>query len=417
MDGWAVSTGRPRRPGAEILAPGLRLEQQPPAWRFVIEPPPIYRLPRRAAPPRIRALQDRENGLRTLFASPGPLWGLASAALFGTSTPLAKLLLGAGADPWLLAGLLYLGSGLGLSAAMFAGRFAGLPRREAPLRRAYLLWLGLAVLAGGMAGPLLLMIGLSRTPASSAALLLNVEGLATMGIAWLVFRENVDRRLLLGAAAILAGAGLLSWQGGPGGVGLGALAIVGACFAWGIDNNLTRKLSSADPVQIAAIKGVVAGAANLALGLIHGASLPSAGAILGAGLVGFFGYGVSLVLFVLALRHLGTARTGAYFSTAPFLGAVLSLILFREPVTAQLAAAAVLMALGVYLHLSEQHEHDHLHEAMDHEHRHVHDEHHQHAHGPHDPPGEPHTHRHHHAPLRHKHPHYPDLHHRHGHAG
>jgi drug/metabolite transporter (DMT)-like permease len=343
--------------------------------------------------------------------------GLASAALFGASTPLAKLLLGAGADPWLLAGLLYLGSGLGLTSAMFASRFAALPREEAPLRKADLPWLALVVLAGGMVGPLLLMVGLSRTPASSAALLLNVEGLATMGIAWVVFRENVDRRLLLGAAAILAGAALLSWQGGPAGVGFGALAIVGACIAWGVDNNLTRKLSSADPVQIAAIKGVVAGAANLGLGLLHGAPLPAAGAILGAGLVGFFGYGVSLVLFVLALRHLGTARTGAYFSTAPFLGAVLSLALFREPVTVQLAAAALLMAFGVYLHLSEQHEHEHVHEAMEHEHRHVHDEHHQHAHGPNDPPGEPHTHRHQHAPLRHKHPHYPDLHHRHGHAG
>jgi drug/metabolite transporter (DMT)-like permease len=267
-----------------------------------------------------------------------------------------------------------------------------------------------------MIGPLLLMLGLSHTPASSAALLLNVEGLATMAIAWIVFRENVDRRLLLGALAILAGAVLLSWQGGPSGVGLGALAIVGACVAWGVDNNLTRKLSSADPVQIAAIKGIVAGAVNLALALAHGATLPSPVAAASGAVIGFFGYGVSLVLFVLALRHLGTARTGAYFSTAPFLGAALALTLFREPITVQLAAAAVLMGLGVYLHLSERHEHEHAHEAMDHEHRHVHDAHHQHAHGPDDPPGEPHTHFHHHEPLRHKHPHYPDLHHRHQHA-
>ena len=361
---------------------------------------------------------DREEQalLRKSSALPGPLMGLASAALFGASTPLAKLLLGAGADPWLLAGLLYLGSGLGLSAVMLAARFTAAPKSEAPLRRSDLPWLALVVLAGGMAGPLLLMIGLSQTPASAAALLLNVEGLATMAIAWLAFRESVDRRLLLGALAILLGAGLLSWQGGPAGVGLGALAIVGACVAWGVDNNLTRKLSSADPVQIAAIKGLAAGAANLGLGLLHGAALPATSAILAAGVVGFFGYGVSLVLFVLALRHLGTARTGAYFSTAPFLGAVLSILLFREPITVQLVSAALLMALGVGLHLSEQHEHEHQHEPVEHEHRHVHDEHHRHAHGPLDPKGEPHTHRHRHAPLRHRHPHYPDLHHRHGHG-
>jgi drug/metabolite transporter (DMT)-like permease len=346
----------------------------------------------------------------------GALLAIGSAALFGASTPLAKLLLGGGVDPWLLAGLLYLGSGVGLGLVHLMRGALGTPSAEAPLRRADLSWLGLIVLAGGVAGPLLLMLGLTRTPASSAALLLNVEGLATMAIAWTMFKENVDRRLLFGALAILAGAVVLSWQGGPTGIGLGALAVVGACLCWAIDNNLTRKLSSADPVQIAAIKGVVAGAVNLGLALAHGAHLPPATAVAGAGAVGFFGYGVSLVLFVLALRHLGAARTGAYFSTAPFLGAALALALFREPVTVQLALAAGLMAIGVYLHLSERHEHTHQHEPLDHEHRHVHDEHHRHSHGPGDPPGEPHTHAHHHAPMRHKHPHYPDLHHRHDHA-
>ncbi|HET6969739.1 MAG TPA: DMT family transporter [Phenylobacterium sp.] len=354
--------------------------------------------------------------MHSRFASPGALMALASAALFGASTPLAKLLLGAGVDPWLLAGLLYLGSGVGLSTVLLIRRATGRANAEAPLRRADAPWLAAVILAGGVIGPLLLLLGLARTPASSAALLLNVEGLATMGIAWVVFRENVDRRLLLGAFAILAGAVLLSWRGGPQGVGLGALAVIGACLAWGIDNNLTRKLSSADPLQITAIKGVVAGLVNLALALANGAHLPSAGGIAAAGVVGFFGFGVSLVLFVLALRHLGTARTGAYFSTAPFLGAALSLILFQEAPTLLLAAAAALMGVGVYLHLSESHEHEHAHEAIDHEHRHVHDAHHQHAHGPADPPGEPHAHPHHHAPIRHKHPHYPDLHHRHGHA-
>ncbi|HEY2708428.1 MAG TPA: DMT family transporter [Caulobacteraceae bacterium] len=347
---------------------------------------------------------------------PGVPMALLSAALFGASTPLAKLLLGQGVDPWLLAGLLYLGSGLGLGLTHLARGLLAVPAAEAPLRRADLPWLGLVVLSGGVVGPLLLMLGLARTPASSAALLLNVEGLATMGIAWVVFRENVDRRLLMGAAAILTGALILSWQGGPAGVGLGALAIVGACIAWGIDNNLTRKLSSADPVQIAAIKGLVAGAVNFGLALANGAHLPATTAIAAAGVVGFFGYGVSLVLFVLALRHLGAARTGAYFSAAPFLGAVLALGLFHEPLTIQLIAAGALMAVGLSLHLAEQHEHDHVHEATAHEHRHVHDAHHHHVHGPGDPPSEPHTHWHRHAPMTHRHPHYPDLHHHHGHA-
>jgi drug/metabolite transporter (DMT)-like permease len=335
--------------------------------------------------------------MKPSISLPGAPMALASAALFGASTPLAKLLLGVGVDPWLLAGLLYLGSGLGLGLIQLGRRGLGVPAPEAPLRRSDLPWLGLVVLSGGVIGPVLLMLGLTRTAASSAALLLNLEGLATMAIAWLVFKENVDRRLLFGALAILGGAVILSWSGGPSGVGLGALAIAGACLAWGVDNNLTRKLSSADPVQIAAIKGVVAGAVNLALAFGQGAHLPNLSQVAGAAVVGFFGYGVSFVLFVLALRHLGTARTGTYFSTAPFLGAALALVLFHEPVTAQLVGAAVLMSIGIYLHLSERHEHDHGHEAGD-------------------PAGEPHTHRHHHAPMRHKHPHYPDLHHRHGHA-
>jgi drug/metabolite transporter (DMT)-like permease len=345
----------------------------------------------------------------------GPAMALVSAALFGASTPLAKLLLGGGVDPWLLAGLLYAGSGIGLGLILIARRLMGAPRAEAKLKAADLPWLLLVLLSGGVAGPALLMFGLTTTPASTAALLLNAEGLATMAIAWVVFRENVDRRLLTGAFCILAGAAILSWGGGFAGLGLGAAAVLGACLAWAIDNNLTRRLSAADPVQITAIKGLVAGFANLGLALWHGASLPAPPGLAGSALVGLFGYGVSLVLFVLALRHLGAARTGAYFSTAPFIGAGLAIGLLHEPVSVKLLAAGALMALGVWLHLSERHEHEHVHEAMEHEHRHVHDAHHGHEHLPGDPPGEPHSHPHRHAPLAHSHPHYPDLHHRHGH--
>lgn len=345
---------------------------------------------------------------------PGVPLALASAALFGASTPIAKLLLGA-VDPWLLAGLLYLGAGIGLGCLRLIQRVIGRAPTEAPLQPADLPWLAAAVFAGGVVGPVLLMIGLVRTEASAASLLLNLEGLATLAIAWIVFKENVDRRILAGAFAILAGAVVLSWQGGGSGVGWGALAIAGACLAWGIDNNLTRKLSASDPVQIAMIKGLVAGAVNTGLALLQGAALPPESVLFGAGLVGLFGYGISLVLFVLALRHLGTARTGAYFATAPFIGAALAIAMFDEPVTLSFMAAAALMAGGVYLHLAETHEHEHIHEAMEHAHRHVHDEHHRHEHGPADPSGEPHMHPHRHAPLVHRHPHYPDLHHRHPH--
>jgi drug/metabolite transporter (DMT)-like permease len=351
-----------------------------------------------------------------IFAGPGAPLALVSAALFGASTPLAKLLLGGGINPWLLAGLLYLGSGLGLALVQLTMRAAGRRSAEAPLRRADLPWLALVVLTGGAVGPLLLMLGLQATSASSAALLLNLEGLATMAIAWIVFRENADARILIGAAAILGGAVVLSWSGGAGGLSWGALLIAGACLAWGIDNNLTRKLSGADPMQIATAKGLVAGSVNCGLALATGAHLPQLGAVASAAIVGFFGYGVSLVLFVLALRYLGSARTGAYFSTAPFIGALLAILLLGEPFTAKLALAALLMGLGVILHLTERHAHGHTHDTTEHEHRHTHDAHHQHAHAPDDPEGEPHTHRHRHEPLTHSHPHYPDLHHRHGHA-
>lgn len=337
-----------------------------------------------------------------------------SAALFGASTPFSKLLLGS-IDPWMMAGLLYLSAGLGLAGVHLSRSALGLPAVEAPLRRADLPWLSLVVAIGGGVGPVLLLFGLARTDAAGAALLLNLESLATMGIAWVVFRENVDSRLLLGAGAILAGGVLLSWQGGAS-FERGAILIAGACLCWGIDNNLTRKLSSADPVQIAMIKGLGAGAVNLVLALANGAALPGTAALLAVAAIGFLGYGVSLALFVLALRYLGTARTGAYFALAPFVGAVLAILLLGEPLSAQLLAAGALMALGLWLHVSERHEHIHAHPALEHEHRHVHDEHHRHEHDATAPPGEPHTHSHRHAPLVHRHPHYPDLHHRHVHA-
>jgi drug/metabolite transporter (DMT)-like permease len=310
--------------------------------------------------------------------------------------------------------LLYLGSGCGLTLWWLTRSRRA--TTEAALSRADLPWLAGAIATGGVAGPVLLMLGLAATPASTASLLLNLEGVFTALIAWFVFRENFDRRIALGMLAIVAGGVVLSWAGRPeAGVPWGPLAVAGACLCWAIDNNLTRQVSAADPVQIAAAKGLVAGTVNVAIAFTTGAVVPEVPVILGAAGVGFLGYGVSLVCFVLGLRHLGTARTGAYFSTAPFVGAAVSLVVFWEAVSWPLAVAGGLMGLGVSLHLTERHDHEHEHEEMYHEHAHVHDEHHQHEHGPDDPPGEPHTHPHHHPAMRHAHPHFPDLHHRHEH--
>jgi drug/metabolite transporter (DMT)-like permease len=259
------------------------------------------------------------------------------------------------------------------------------------------------------------MLGLASLEASSASLLLNLEGLATLAIAWIVFRENVDLRLFVGAMAILAGAAVLSWSGESLAFNVSSLLVAAACVAWGIDNNLTRKLSFGDPVQITLFKGLAAGTVNLCIAAARGASFPGAADVVAARVVGFFGYGVSLVLFVLALRHLGAARTGAYFALAPFIGAALAIAILAEPLTVRLLIAGILMGAGLWLHLAERHEHEHTHEALAHEHAHVHDAHHQHQHRPSDPWGEPHVHAHVHAPLVHRHPHYPDLHHRHQH--
>jgi drug/metabolite transporter (DMT)-like permease len=344
----------------------------------------------------------------------GPAYALLAAALFGASTPFAKLLLGQ-TQPILLAALLYLGSGLGLSVWLILRTFTRQRSGEAGLKLNDLPWLGSAILAGGVIGPVLLLIGLRLTPASSASLLLNLEGVLTATIAWFIFKENFDLRIALGMVAIVAGGVVLSWAGQPQlGIPWGPIFVAGACLAWAIDNNLTRNVSSGDPMQIAAAKGMVAGIVNLIIALAVGASLPRMIVISEAALLGFLSYGVSLVLFVLALRRIGTARTGAYFSVAPFAGAALAIILLKDQVTFALAVAAGFILIGVWLHLTEKHAHAHVHEAMEHEHRHSHDEHHRHHLEP-ELLAQTHTHVHKHERLRHSHPHYPDIHHRHGH--
>ncbi|HET6545815.1 MAG TPA: EamA family transporter [Rhodanobacteraceae bacterium] len=346
------------------------------------------------------------------FSSAVPA-ALAAAALFGASTPCAKALLG-NVAPILLAGLLYLGSGIGLGLVRLlrdgSWRAAQLPRTQWP-------WLLGAIGIGGVLGPVLLMSGLMRTSATSASLLLNLEAVLTALLAWIVFRENAGRRIVLGMALIVAGGVVLAWPRVEQdvGTGWGALMIVGACLCWALDNNLTRKVSASDALFIAGLKGLVAGVVNIALALLLGAAFPSAAIAGAAMLVGLLGYGISLVLFVLALRGLGAARTGAYFSTAPFIGAAIAIIGFGENGSPAFWLAAALMGAGVWLHLTERHAHRHTHEVLTHTHRHAHDEHHRHIHESGWDGNEPHTHAHTHDALVHSHPHYPDIHHRHAH--
>lgn len=344
------------------------------------------------------------------WRTPGVAAALTAAVLFGAGTPVAKLLLDS-VNPWLLAGLLYLGSGAGLSVVRLFQRAPSV--RPA---RADWPWLVGAILSGGVIGPVLLMAGLSAMPASGASLLLNAEGVFTALLAWYVFHENIDRRIAMGMAAIVAGAVVVSWPAEARfGEALPALAVLGACFAWALDNNLTRRVSLADATWVAACKGWVAGALNLALAASTVDLWPSWRILAAAGMLGWLAYGVSLTLFVVGLRHLGTARTGAYFSVAPFVGALVSIPMLGEPVTPELLMSGALMALGVWLHVTERHDHEHGHEAVEHEHAHVHDTHHRHTHAVPIADGIRHSHRHRHEPIVHAHPHFPDAHHRHKH--
>ncbi len=332
-----------------------------------------------------------------------------AAVLFGAGTPAAKLLLG-DVGPWLLAGLLYAGSGLGLG-------IIRLVRRSPRVRLSWgeLVPLAGAILFGGVAGPVLMMLGLTQLAASEASLLLNAEGVFTALLAWFVFRENVDRRIALGMLAIISGAVLLSV---PAGSQLGSpwpsLAVLGACLCWALDNNLTRKVALTDATWLAAVKGSIAGPVNLVLAFLLGARFPAASHLVAALFVGFFAYGVSLVLFIVGMRDLGTARASAYYSIAPFFGAVIALML-GDAVTWSLIIASLLMAVGVWLHLSEDHQHAHLHQELTHTHRHTEDRHHRHGHPEQAPDGTWHIHEHTHQTAVHSHRHYPDAHHRHRH--
>jgi drug/metabolite transporter (DMT)-like permease len=340
--------------------------------------------------------------------NPAVLRALAAAALFGAVTPAAKLLV-AGSDALVVACLLYLGSGLALG---IAHRVAS--RREAPLRRGDVPWLAGAILSGGVVGPVLLLWGLARMPASGASLLLNFEAIFTALMAAILFREHVGGRTALGVALVAAGGAAMGSALGGAMERLGAAAVLGASLAWALDNNLTREISHADPRAVALWKGLAAGATNGAIAWIAGSTLPPWPQVLAGLAAGALGYGTSLALYVSALRDLGAARTGGLFAAAPFFGAVLGVGLLREPASAGLGLGFLLMAAGIWGIVGSVHSHPHAHGELEHEHRHVHDEHHRHRHEGWEGP-EPHSHLHRHEPLAHDHPHAPDLHHRHPH--
>jgi drug/metabolite transporter (DMT)-like permease len=343
----------------------------------------------------------------------GALSGVSAALLFGASAPISKLLLPE-IPPILLAGLLYLGAGLALSAYMLVRPERRRAREARVGRRDLGILLGITV-TGGIAGPILMLVGLDRVSGLAGSLLLNLEAPFTILLAVLVFGEHLGRRASLAALAIVAGGVLLSWRPGELSAQVGGvLAIAGGCLSWGIDNNLTQRLSLKDPVAVVRWKTLGAGVCNVSLGLALGRQLPPGGVIAGAMALGVASYGLSILLDMYALRLLGAAREAAFFATAPFMGAALAVPLLGDRFGLAETGAALLMASGVFLLVRDRHSHVHTHEPMEHEHMHVHDEHHQHAHDA--PFTEPHAHHHRHEAFTHEHPHVSDLHHRHRHG-
>lgn len=344
-------------------------------------------------------------------ASAGDAWrGVVrcalAAALFGATTPLASRLADETSAPT-LAGLLYLGAALAV--APLIGRAASpleLMRRGG--RR-----LAVVVVAGGLVGPLLLAAGLSRTPAATASLLLNLELVATAVLAAAFFGEHLGGRVLAGTALVVAAGLLLGWSDTPE-LRLGALLIVGACLCWGLDNCVTADLATVPAEQITFAKGLIAGATNVLIGVALSGGVASIRVVAGALVLGAFGYGASITLWVRGARDIGAARGQLVFSSAPFVGVLVAWLVLGDSATGAQVAALALAAVGVTLVLRSGHEHDHVHVALEHDHEHDHEVHHQHDH-PDDPAGARHAHQHRHDPTAHAHPHVPDLHHRHAH--
>ncbi|WP_042332141.1 DMT family transporter [Desulfosporosinus orientis] len=343
------------------------------------------------------------------------LQALLAALLFGASAPLAKLFLGE-IDPIPLASCLYLGSGIGLLLYRLVNRLKkGYTEAEAKIHINDVKWILGAVAAGGVAAPIVLMYSLRNTPASTASLLLNFECVATTLIAAVAFKEAIGKRIWFAIVFITSASSILTWDfSGEWGLSIGALGVLLACILWGMDNNFTRMISAKDPLIIVTIKGIGAGCVSLILANLAGSHFPDLKIIMGAMLLGFFSYGLSIVLFIFAMRHLGASRTSAFLGTAPFAGALLSFLLFQELPNTLFYAASLLMIVGAALIFGEEHEHKHIHHSFKHEHKHRHDDdHHNHDHL--HRAGLEHSHEHTHETIEHSHGHTPDIHHRHVH--
>ena len=340
---------------------------------------------------------------------------ILAAVLFGASAPISKLLLGK-TDPIPIAAFLYLGSGIGLLLYRCFQRMGNNSvTLEAGIGKNDIKWLIGAVFAGGVLAPIILMFSLRNTPASTASLLLNFEGVATTLIAVLAFKESIGNRIWVAILSITTASILLSWNSNGGwGISISALGVLAACFLWGIDNNFTRNISAKDPLIIVTAKGICAGTFSLLLALSLRNTLPDIRIVLGAMGVGFFSYGLSIVLFILAMRSLGASRTSAFFGTAPFVGVVISFLLFREIPNSLFLISLPFMVMGAILIMSEKHGHEHIHDPLEHEHRHSHEDGH-HIHEHEEGTIKEHSHVHIHQAFKHFHSHMPDIHHRHAH--
>ena len=345
----------------------------------------------------------------------GPLLATLSAVLFGISPVLCKMVIGE-MSPVLLAGLLYLGSGIGLSFVLVRQRI-NIIREIQSISRIHRLKLLGAVLAGGIIAPLCLVYGIKYGRASEVSLLLNLETVATTIIARLIFKEHVSSNVWAGKVLIVLAASVIILKS-PEGMAFSASGslVVLACIFWGIDNNLTRDVDELPATALAAIKGYSAGLFNIILAAVLGFGAVDVHQIGGALLIGALSYGASLVLFIGALRKIGSARSSTYFAIGPFIGVLSALVLLREHPPAFFWFAAALMLAGVVCLYRERHEHPHIHEAIAHRHQHAHDqdEHHRHPHDEEDN-SEPHDHYHVHERVAHRHVHWPDTHHRHVH--
>ena len=338
-----------------------------------------------------------------------------SAALFGISPPLAKLLV-KNIPPVALAGFLYFGAFAGLSLYSIMRRIVSTENiRSANLKKEDFPWLFGAVISGGIIAPICLMFGLSQISGFTTSLLLNLEGIFTAVVAVIFFKEKAGKRLWLALMCMTAAGVFLTWDSSQGKFNfLGPLLVTLSMICWGIDNNLTRNISTRNPIQITCIKGFVSGLVSISLAYTLGMAIKWDLTIFYALLLGSFSYGISLVFFIKALEGLGSFRAGIFFSLAPFIGAVTSLILLQEWIGWVMFPAMMLTVAGFWFISTENHLHPHLHQEADHTHLHNHkDMHHIHEHA--EFAQEPHVHEHKHLEENHVHPHWPDTHHRHVH--